>query len=175
MENKKLKMFKLKISEPDPVLAEITPIRVTQKSSNFDLNRDPFNAVDKRLRSSATIVGDEINPPWLKLDFQNQFIHKVVIYNRFYTNWFYLNNGCATTVEKFKECLRTHDKVNVTVYQDGVEKKSCGTLQLTYGLEQSDQIYTLVCNTRGDAVKFSKAEGEIRIWEIVVIGTGENL
>ena len=61
------------------------------------------------------------------------------------------------------------------MYQGEVERKSCGTLKLTHGLEQSDQIYTMVCNTQGDAVKFSKVGGEIRIWEIVVIGTGKTL
>ena len=64
--------------------------------------------------------------------------------------------------------------MDVTVYQGEFERKSCGTLILTHGLEQSDQIYVLVCNTKGDAVKFSKVGGVIRIWEIVVIGTGKH-
>ena len=53
-----------------------------------------------------------------------------------------------------------------------VKQKSCGTLQLTYGLEQSDQIYTLICNTEGDTVKLSKTTGDIAVREVVVVSTG---
>lgn len=124
----------------------------------------------------ALIVGDETNPPWLKLELSKiQLIHKVLIYNRFFTNWFYPNNECAKNEDYFKNsCLSDHDNVAVTVYQGEVERKSCGTLKLTDGLAQSDQIYTIVCNAQGDAVIFSKGEGEIRIWEIVVIGAGKH-
>ena len=62
--------------------------------------------------------------------------------------------------------------VDVGVYQGDTIIGSCGTLKLTYGIEQADQIYTLVCNVMGDNVKLSKADGEIRVWEIVIIGTG---
>ena len=61
----------------------------------------------------------------------------------------------------------------MSVYQGDVKQKSCGTLQLTYGLEQSDQIYTLLCNTKGDTVKLSKNIGSIAVFEVVVIGTGK--
>ena len=67
------------------------------------------------------------------------------------------------------------NNVDVSVYQGEVKQKSCGTLQLTYGLEQSDQIYTLICNTDGDTVKLSKSTGNIAVFEVVVIGTGKLL
>ena len=54
--------------------------------------------------------------------------------------------------------------------QGEVKQKSCGTLQLTYALEQLDQIYTLTCNGQGDIVKLSKATGRITVFEIVVTG-----
>ena len=59
------------------------------------------------------------------------------------------------------------------MYQGEVKQKECGTLQLTYGLEQSDQIYTLICKVEGDTVKLRKpsSEEEIRVFEAVVIGT----
>ena len=58
-------------------------------------------------------------------------------------------------------CVDDENNVDVSVYQGDVEKKSCGTLQLTYGLKQSDQIYTLICNAEGDTVKLSKDTGHI--------------
>ena len=63
--------------------------------------------------------------------------------------------------------------MDVSVYKKGVRQKSCGTLELTYGLEQSDQIYTLLCNTEGDAVKISKNSGNIAVAEVVVTSTGK--
>jgi hypothetical protein len=64
------------------------------------------------------------------------------------------------------------NNVDVSVYQGDVKQESCGTLQLTYGLEQSDQIYTLICNTEGETVKLSKDTGRIVAYEIAVTGTG---
>ena len=69
-------------------------------------------------------------------------------------------------------CVDDENNVDVSVYQGDVEKKSCGTLQLTYGLKQSDQIYTLICNAEGDTVKLSKDTGHIAVSEVVVISTG---
>ena len=66
------------------------------------------------------------------------------------------------------------NNVDVSVYQGDVKQKSCGTLQLTYGLEQPDQIYTLICNTEGDTVKLSKSTGNIAVNELVVIRTTGN-
>ena len=60
----------------------------------------------------------------------------------------------------------------MSVYQGEVKQKSCGTLQLTYGLEQADQIYTLICNTEGDNVKLSKSTGDIAVTEVATISTG---
>ena len=50
-----------------------------------------------------------------------------------------------------------------------MQQKFCGTVQQTYGLEQSDQIYTLLCDTEGDTVKLSKDTGVIAVCEIVII------
>ena len=59
------------------------------------------------------------------------------------------------------------NNADVSVYQGGKKQKSCGTLQLTYGLEQSDQIYTLLCNTEGDTVKLSQSDGFLQVYEVV--------
>ena len=69
--------------------------------------------------------------------------------------------------------MDNENNVDVSVYQGEVKQKSCGTLQLTYGLDQSDQIYTLICNVHGDNVKLSKSNDEIAVFEVVVIGTGK--
>ena len=67
-------------------------------------------------------------------------------------------------------CVDNGKNVSVSVHQGEVKQKSCGTLNLTYGLEQSDQIYTLLCNTEGDTVKLSKDHGNIVVLEMAVTG-----
>ena len=69
--------------------------------------------------------------------------------------------------------MNSGNNVDVSVYQGDVKQKSCGTLQLTYGLKQSDQIYTLVCDTEGDSVKLSKNTPDyIAVCEVVVVRQG---
>ena len=58
--------------------------------------------------------------------------------------------------------------MDVSVYQGDIPQKSCGTLQLTYRLEQSDQIYTLFCQTKGDTVTLKKSAGVIAVSEVAV-------
>ena len=109
----------------------------------------------------------------MKLEFdRTYFIHKVHIYSRFYTNWYYPSNWCVQSEANFKDCVDKNNNVDVSVNQEEVKQKSCGTLQLTYGLKQSDQIYTLFCNSEGDTVKLSKTEGNIAVFEIAVVSTG---
>ena len=113
---------------------------------------------------------------WLKLEFdKSYFINKVVIYYTFYTNWYNSSDWCAQSTARFRRCVDSDNNVDVSVYQGEVKQKSCGTLQLTYGLEQSDQIYTLICNIYGDTVKLSKTSGLINVHEVVVASTGMNL
>ena len=109
---------------------------------------------------------------WLTLEFDKAyFIHKVVVYYWFYTGWYDPNNWCTHSEANFRRCVDNHNNVDVSVYQGDIKQKSCGTLQLTYGLEQSDQIYTLLCNTEGDTVKLSKDTGDIAVCEVVVTST----
>jgi hypothetical protein len=76
-------------------------------------------------------------------------------------------------VDNFKSCVDNDNNVDVSVYQGEVKQKSCGTLQLTYGLDQSDQIYTLTCNAKGDNIKLSKTTGKIAVSEIAIVGSGK--
>ena len=92
----------------------------------------------------------------------------------FYTNWYNPSEYCAQSVAIFRQCVDGANNVDVSVYQGEVKQKSCGTLQLAYGLEQSDQIYTLICNTKGDTVKLSKDSGNIAVFEVVVTSTGKS-
>ena len=46
------------------------------------------------------------------------------------------------------------------------------TAELTYGLEQSDQIYNINCGAGGDMIKFSKNSGNIVVYEVVISGSG---
>ena len=73
----------------------------------------------------------------------------------------------------FKECVDDTNNVDVSVYQGEVKQKSCGTLRQTYGLEQSDQIYTLLCNSKGDMVKLSKDTGNILVLEVSISSKGK--
>ena len=131
------------------------------------------HAKDRDL-STAAATHTENGAGWLELQFdKTYFINKIIIYYRFFTDWYYPNDWCVESVSNFKACVDNENNVDVSVYQGDVNQKSCGTLQLTYGLEQSDQIYTLICNTEGDTVKLSKDTGGILVFEVVVIGTGK--
>ena len=114
---------------------------------------------------------EEISPAWLEYD-QAHFIHKIKLYYKFYTDWFRPDNGCVETIEKWERCVNQDTDIDVSVYQGGLEMKYCGRIELTYGLEQSDQIYTLVCNEEGDAIVFSKTSGDLMIFEVVVVRKG---
>ena len=149
----------------------MTPTTVTQgKTFNNDERiYGAANAVDKNLASLSGTHTDN-GAGWLKFKFDKTYnFNKVVIYYWFYTNW-YDSNGCAESEANFRKCVESHNNVDVSVYQGEVKLKSCGTLQLTYGLEQSDQIYTLFCNTHGDTVKLSKSTGSLAVSEVVMTG-----
>ena len=150
------------------LLGEITP---TSLKTSMDCCN--LRALDKDLKTASAVKTDNGNGElWLKLEFdKTHFIDRVVIYYMFYTNWFD-SEGCQKNEREFKACVDKSNNVEVSVYQGEVKQKSCGTLQLTYGLKQSDQIYTLPCNVEGDTVKLRKqsSEGEIRVFEAVVIG-----
>ena len=156
-------------------MAETAPTVVTQ-GKTFVNNEELYAAahvIDNDLSTPAVTTTDN-GAGWLKLEFEKTyFMHKVVIYYRFYTNWYGPNDECAQSESNFKKCVDSDNNVDVSVYQGEVKQKSCGTLQLTYGLEQSKQIYTLVCNTEGDTVKLSKSTGIITVFEVAVTKTGK--
>ena len=172
-------MFKFSfssISERKEHIAEITPTSVTH-GRTFDGKETKFaaaHAVDKDLSTKAATHIDN-GAGWLKLQFGGTyFMNKVVIYNGFYNNWYNPDDWCAISEVNFKVCVDNGNNVDVSVYQGEVQQKSCGTLRLTYGLEQSDQIYTLLCNVEGDTVKLSKSSGNtIVVTEVVVTSTGK--
>ena len=131
-------------------------------------------AIDKDL-STLAITYTSNGDGWLKLEFDKiLFIRTTIIHYIFYTNWYNPNGHCVQGIKRFKYCVNLHSDVDVSVYQGEVKQKSCGTLQLTYGLEQSDQIYTLLCNTMGNIVLFSKSTPTMLVVsEVVVISIGE--
>ena len=142
----------------------------------MDNDEDSFaaaHAIDKDLSTNAVTSND--GEDWLKLEFgKSHFIHKIMIYYRFYTDWYDPGSWCFKSEDNFMSCVDINNNVDVSVYQGDVKQKSCGTLQLTYGLEQSDQIYTLICNAEGDTVILSKdsTDGTIAVYEVVVTSTG---
>ena len=127
------------------------------------------HAVDKDLSTLAATSTDN-GAGWINLKFdKTYFIHKVVIYRRFFTNWYNPDEWCAQSEANFRICVDFDNNVDVSVYQRDVKQKSCGTLQLTYGLEQSDQIYALLCYAKGDNVMLRKETGNIAVYELVAI------
>ena len=155
--------------------AEITPTSATQGKTH-DNNENTFAAAHAIDGDLSTMAATEIvnGAVWLKLQFgRAHFINKIIIFSRFYTDWYDPGDWCFESESNFKACVDLDNNVDVSVYQGEEQQKSCGTLQLTYGLKQSDQIYTLICNTEGDTVKFSKNTGKIVVTEAVLIGTGK--
>ena len=150
-------------------MAEITPTSVVLKQT--EANHIAARAIDKDL-STAAVTFNEHEAVWLKLKFEKTYLmHKIIIYYKFYNYWYFGSKSwCDQSVDNFKTCLNIDSNVDVSVYQGDVKQKSCGPLQLTYGLEQSDQIYTLLCMAEGDTVKFSKSTGTIVLFDVVVIG-----
>ena len=148
--------------------AEITPTRVTHWKTAY--SNKAVKVVDKDL---STYAATETGSGWFKLELgRTHLIHKVVIFYRFYRNWYGTKDWCLYSIPNFKECADVNSNVDVSVYQGDVKKRSCGRLQLTYGLKRSDQIYTLICNTEGDLVKLSKDTGKIAVHEVVVTEKG---
>ena len=94
---------------------------------------------------------------------------------RFYfesTNRILKNNP---RIHRFKICVDAETNVLVSVYQDSQKQKDCGTLQLSYGLDQSDQIYHINCGVRGDMIKFSKnTQVNVVLYEVVIVGLGKD-
>ena len=130
------------------------------------------HAIDRDL-STVAITTTDNGAGWIKLEFDRSYsFHKVVIYYLFYTNWYDPAAFCVLSIDNFKDCVNSDTNVDVSVYKGEEHQKSCGTLQLTYGLEQSDQIYTLLCNTEGDMIKLSKTTGNIAVFEIVTTTSG---
>ena len=127
------------------------------------------NAVDKDFSTAAaTNTGNGVG--WIKIHFDSIiFVNRIIIYYRFYTDWFDSDDACVQSEGVFWSCSENDNNVDVSVYQGDVHQKSCGTLQLTKGLVQSDQIYTLVCDAEGDTVKLSKDTGVIAVFEVVVV------
>ena len=156
------------------VPGEITPVTVTQQRTRND-DEDLFQAsyaVDKNLstRAFAEDVNGEV---WLKLEFdRTYFIHQITIYQYFYTNWYDPDNWCVQSESNYHTCKDTQNHVDLAVYQGDELQATCGTLELTGGLEQTDQIYTFICSAEGDTVLLSKTDGAISVYEIVVTGRG---
>ena len=161
-------------SERSKLTAEITPKSASQgktrDNGGYDYCCSAAHAIDRDLSTMSATYTDG-GRGWLKLDFYRiHYIHKIVIHYRFFTHPYNPKDYCVSLdPARFGACVDADNNVDVSVYQGEVKQKSCGTLQLTYGLEQSDQIYTLLCNTEGDTVKLSKETGNIVVYEVVVL------
>ena len=144
-------------------MAEVTPNQATKGETNSDVVHSAEGAIDRDLSTISFA-------PWLKLEFDKTYhIEKIVIYCRFYAYWYDPDAWCVSHKSRFEQCVDNTNNVDVSVYQGDVKQGSCGTLQLTYSQIQSKQIYTLVCNIRGDTVKLTKSAVNVNVAEIVVL------
>ena len=136
--------------------------------NNNEVEFAAAHAVDGDLSTvSATETDDGAG--WIKLQLDKTYlIHKVIIYYRFYVNWYRPSEVCVQSEYTYQHCMNDDNNVDVSVYQGDVKQKSCGTLQLTYGLEQSDQIYRLLCYAKGDNVMLGKETGNIAVYEVAI-------
>lgn len=119
---------------------------------------------------------------WARIKFDDvYFIHKVIVYFRFSTDWFYPTETCTPSSDlilshNWRDCVdRTRDvKVIVKFILDNEERVrfKCGQVGNSYGVKQSDQVYTTLCNKEGNEVRLGKGQGVLDIREVVVTGKG---
>ena len=157
-----------------PERAEIIPLGISKKGklACCQLSK-AIAAIDKDISTRVEItISEGESEAWLKLEFGKiRFIHEVQVYFRFYTDWYRGYVECAKSENKFVECVDNENDVELSVYQGEDLQKVCGTFQRTYGLEQSNQTYTLPCNAEGDSVELRKTTEQILgIFEVVVTG-----
>ena len=145
---------------------EITPVAGYQSSAD-----SPYHAFDKDLSTSSWTNLD--GPSWLRLEFnRTYFIHKVIIYQMFYNDWYDSTAPCVASKGSYKACKDGTNNVTVSVVAAAGTETLCGSLQMTYGLEQESQVYTIVCRVQGNALLLSSTSGNITISEIVVTSAG---
>ena len=141
---------------------EISPLRVTKSKA---LPKGT-SAIDRNLmtKSGTEAVNGEV---WFKVEYgKSHFIYKIVIYHVFF--FYKTYEWCVKTMDNYRTCKDKNNNVDVSVYPGEEHQKSCGTLQMSYGLELSDQTYTFFCDVEGDSILLSKKTLRISISEIVV-------
>ena len=147
---------------------EIIPTKDSKKSGSGEV----AVVFDKNVRSGAKApTRNGQTEARMKLVFEKiNFVHEVRVYFRFFTDW-YRSVRCVVNLAKFKECVDEENDIELSVYQGENLVKICGTFRRTYGQKQSDQIYSLYCNVKGDSVMLRKTTPElIGIYEVVVTG-----
>lgn len=148
---------------------ELSPLKVTQ-SKNFqnDQQLKATFATDRNLKTQS--VAEPVNGEvWLKVEYgKSHFIHKIVIYQVFWSEFYDDNNWCVRSTDNYASCKDIHSNVDVSVYLGEEHQESCGTLQLTNELEQADQTYTFFCDVEGDSIRLSKKSKQMSIYEVVV-------
>ena len=142
------------------------PVSISQKKGSKEEKEKAAFAVDKDLTTGVVLEG------WLRLEFDRVYlIDTIIVYQLFYTDWFEPKDLCMMTVDMYRECLDSKSDVDIAVYKRnsiGKEEEGCGTLEVTYGLKQEEQIYSFWCGKEGDTVVLTKGDGAISFYEIVV-------
>ena len=155
---------------------EIKPIALSSSgSTRYD--RPLSRTIDKDLSTAISVQTTSLEEGiWIRFELpKSSFVESVVVYLNFFTNSYNPNGSCMVSIEKYRKCKTSHNNTEVSVYQGDVKQKSCGTLYTTFGLDQSDQIYTIKCNVHGDKVVLTKqpidTHSLLPLWEIVIFGT----
>ena len=154
---------------------EIFPSAISSSVKTEDFKPLLDLAVDKDLSTvvsaEATSLKQDI---WIRFDFsKTSFVDKVVIYLNFFTDFYHPTGPCMVDEATFRNCKESQKGLEVSVLKKE-EHKSCGTIDLSLGLERSDQIYTFDCGAKGNAVVLTKTPVDwstfLPLWEIVMYG-----
>ena len=159
----------------DREIGEASPINVIIESTagkHADETAFPNFAVDGDLSTSA-ILNSEGSSAWLQLDFTEKVhVHKVLMYNEYHRDWFW-ESGCRNSLTDYRQCVDMHRSARIDLYNGEEEVISCGKPKPNYGLRQSDQLYTVLCNKLGRSVRLTTINSVTRVFELVVISRGE--
>ena len=156
------------ISERARLPNEIVPMKAETKEDAAKEDTAK-KLIDTNLFTRAILVkNDSTNSSWIKISLDRPyFITKVVLYNKFFVDWYVPDDVCVVNTDHFKTCNSKIDGLKVTV-----SEKICATLQVfPTALDQKDQVYSLLCNVEGKEVLLSKTEeGKFSIRDVAILG-----
>ena len=133
----------------------------------------PSNIIDRDLGTEAAAKAAN-GLLWIKLEFGSiRYITHITYYNFFFTDWFFPSDPCMGSLSRYYGCLADNSNIIIEIKSSGKLIQTCGTVELTNGPNQSDQIYSFKCIAYGDEVLVRKnGTSTIFLSEMVVDSIG---